>query len=243
MKQLLLILLLTLTTLFAHDARLNSYPQALEWEKMANTQSFAAFNLGRTYQTKIKDSDKAIFWYKKAYELDSQNTDAANNLGYLYEDLEKNKDAIFWYKEASKNGDADPLINLSLLYKKLHQYDNAIFYYKKAYEMGNIGGANGLGYLYETSLKDSKNAKLWYKKAAKKGYSKSYKNLALCNRDNGKKIEGAAWYIALIDLKYPKQKVLRYLKTKWKLTDEELKQAYKLQQTLDIPKHYTGGIE
>ena len=242
MKQLLLILLLTLTTLFAHDARLNSYPKALEWEKTANINADSAYNLALIYHTRIKDNEKAIKFYKVSYKL-QKSDDVANNLGALYEKTGKYDKAITWYKKASDNNHSKSMINLALLYKKLHQYDDAVFYYKKAYEMGNIGGANGLGYLYETSLKDSKNAKLWYKKAAKKGYSKSYKNLALCNRDNGKKIEGAAWYIALIDLKYPKQKVLTYLKTKWRLTDEELKEAYRLQQTLDIPKHYTGGIK
>ena len=275
MKQLLFILLLTLTTLFAQDARLDNYPQALQWEKNANVNADSAYNLGYIYQTKIKDYDKAIELYNLSYSL-KESGDTANNLGTIYEHIKNYKEAIKWYeissnygkteplyniallytkklkehkkaipyyKKAIERGDKDAPVSLALLYKKLHQYDDAIFYYKKAYDMGNIGGANGLGYLYETSLKDSRNAKVWYKKAAKRGYYKSYKNLALCNRDNGKKIIGAAWYIALIDIKYSKNKVLTYLKTKWNLTDKELKKAYRLQQTLDIPKHYTGGID
>ena len=242
MKQLLLLIILTFT-LFANDARLDKYPQALEWEKTANTQSFAAFNLGRTYQTKIEDDEKAIFWYKKAYELDNQNTDAANNLGYLYDDLKKNEDAIFWYKEASKNGDSDPLINLSLLYKKLHQYNDAVFYYKKAYAMGNMGGANGLGYLYETSLKDVENAELWYKKASSEGYGKAIANLGRIYHEQGDKTMGAAYVIAMINYGYTKKQVLKFLKSTRKVDDDTIQKAYKLQQTLDIPKHYTGGID
>jgi len=76
------------------------------------------------------------------------------------------------------------------------------------------------------------------------GYADSIKNLArYYNLEKHDKVLGGAYFIALIDIKYPKQKVLTYLKTKWKLTDGELKKAYKLQQTLDIPKHYTGGID
>ena len=168
--------------------------------------------------------------------------ETANNLASLYDDLKEYKKAEKWYKIGVNKNYLQSNFELGLLYKKLHQYDDAIFYYRKAYKLGDLEVANSLGLLYEQNLKDDKNAELWYKKAASKGYAKSYKNLALFNRDNGGKIEGAAWYLALIDLKYPKKKVITYLKTKWKLTDEELKEAYKLQQTLDIPKHYTGGI-
>ena len=240
MKQLLLLIILTFT-LFANDARLDKYPQALEWEKTAKVNADSAYNLALIYHSKIKDTNKAIEFYTTSYKL-RQSSDVANNFGALYESIKEYDKAIKWYKDAAAQDHTKSMINLALLYKKLHQYDDAIFYYKKAYTMGNIGGANGLGYLYETSLKDVENAELWYKKATKKGYAKSYKNLAFLNRDRGDKIIGAAWYIALINIKYSKDKVVNYLKTKWKLTQDDLNKAYKLQQTLEIPKHYTGGI-
>jgi len=195
MRQLVLLFLLTLT-LFAKDARLNNHPDAKEWEKVANTQSFAAYNLGRTYHVKIKDYDKAIFWYKKAYELDNKNTDAANNLGLLYKDLKQNENAVTWYKKASAHSDADALINLALLYKK-------------AYESGEIKGAYGLGYLYDVDKKDSVNAIIWYKKAAKKGYADAITNLGKVYHSQGDKVTGSAYTIAMINYGYTKKQVFR----------------------------------
>ena len=140
LKQLLLIFLLLTTTLFAEDARLKHYSGAVEWERDAKTNAVSAYNLGYTYQTQIKDYEKAIYWYKKAYELD-KNNEAANNLGYLYDDLKDYKEAIKWYKRAVEKGHVQSVYNLALLYdKKLKDYPSAIKYYEKAYEMGDMGG-------------------------------------------------------------------------------------------------------
>lgn len=102
-----------------------------------------------------------------------------------------------------------------------------------------MAGAHGLALLYKNTLNKPNKAIEWYNRAAKGGYTDSIKNLAryykLEKNDN---ILGGAYFLALIDIKYPKQKVLSYLKTKWNLTDEEIKKAYQLQKTLDIPKHY-----
>ena len=106
-------------------------------------------------------------------------------------DMKKYDKAIYWYKKGISNNYAQSSLELGLLYKK-------------AYKMGNIGAATSLGYLYDVDNHDFTNAIIWYKKAAKGGDLDGIKNLALLNRDNRKKIEGAAWYIALIDLKYPK---------------------------------------
>jgi len=103
-------------------------------------------------------------------------------------------------------------------------------------------GAHNLAYLYEGILKQPKTALEWYKKAAKGGYANAIKDLAHIAHENNNNIEAGAYFIALINVKYSKAKVLKFLKTKWKLTDSELQKAYKLQLKLDIPKHYRGGI-
>ena len=212
-KFLFFTLLFFVTVLSGYDSRLNSYPEAKEWLKDADTNGESAYNIAVLYHKNIKDDTKAIQWYKKTFKM--------NDKGALI----------------------DASINLANIYKKQQQYDKAIFYYKKAYSLGDMGGANGLGYFYEMTLKDNKNAELWYKKAAQQGYMKSYKNLALLNHDKGNKIESAAWYIALIDVKYPKQKIITYLKTQWNLTKKDLEKANKFQQSLSIPNHYLGSID
>lgn len=82
----------------------------------------------------------------------------------------------------------------------------------------------------------------WYKKAAKGGYANAIKDLAHIAHENSNNIEAGAYFIALINVKYPKAKVLKFLKTKWNLTDEEIQKAYEYQLRLDIPKHYRGGV-
>lgn len=105
-------------------------------------------------------------------------------------------------------------------------------------------GANNLGYLYEYSLKDIDEAKLWYEKGSEGGNINANKNLGRYYFYHGNnKLMAGAYFLTLIDNKYSKKKVLTYLTDKWHLTNEEIKKAYKLQLTLDIPKHYTGSID
>ena len=214
MRKLLLSLLLLFITvsLYAeakfNDPRLLRYPEAKQWSKDADTNGESAYNIGVLYREVIKDNNKAIEWYKKAYSLN--------------------------HKEARINAS----INLASIYRELHQFHDAIFYYRKAYEFGDVDGANGLGYLYQYDLNDDKNAELWYKKAVAKNHQKAIGNLAKLYHKQKKVNLGSAYLISLIENGYPKQKVLAYLKTKWNLTDEEIKKAYQLQKTLDIPKHY-----
>ena len=228
MKQLLLLIILTLT-LFARDVRLNDYPQALEWEKTANTNADSAYNLALIYHTKIKDTNKAIKFYQVSYKL-KKSSDVANNLGALYESINEYDKAIKWYKDATVLDHTKSMINLALLYKK-------------AYAMGEIKGAYGLGYLYDVDKKDYNNAIIWYKKAAKQGYPKAINNLAYIYKDKKNKLTASAYILATIEYGYGgKKDTLTYLKNKWKIDSLTLQKAYKLQQTLDIPKHYTGGI-
>ncbi|WP_324172443.1 hypothetical protein [Sulfurimonas sp.] len=134
-------------------------------------------------------------------------------------------------------------MNLGLLYKKVYKdYPNAIKWYEKSYDMGDSDACVNLGILYKEQ-KDIQNAIKWYKKGVElKNYS-SIKNLGNLYHKQDKNIKGGAYMIGLLSIKpEKKKKLLSYLKTKWKLTNEELKKAYKLQKTL-VPNPYTGGIE
>lgn len=241
-KNICLILLLLTAALFAEtDRRLNHYPKALEWLQDADTNGESAYNIGVLYHQEIKDNDKAIEWYKKAYHMNDTGSaqSAANNLGFIYSQTKKYKDAIKWYNVAIDMADNEAAQNLALLYsKKLHQYQDAIFYYKKSYSMGNIKGAHSLGYLYNEKLKQPKKAILWYKKAAKDGYADSIDNLSLYYLNKKDYITGTAYVIASIEYGYEKQETFEYLRNDWKIDEDTIKQAYQLQKTLDIPKHY-----
>jgi len=239
-KSLLFIFLLT-STLLARDTRLDNYTDAKEWERKATSEGYAAFNLGVVYHKNIQDFEKAIYWYEKAYGMSDKDSSvsAASNLGYLYDDLNQYTKAIEWYKRAIVQGDKDAASNLGLLYKeKLQNYDLAIAYYTKAYEMGSMEGANNLGYLHEHTFNNLKQAEIWYKKAVAKNNQQAIGNLAKFYYKQNQKQLGTAYLISLINNGYSNQKFFYYLKTRWSLSDEEIKKAYQLQKTLDIPKHY-----
>ena len=278
-KKALILLFLTFITLFANDTKLSKYPEAQKWLQEASTQGYAAFNLGVLYHKTIKDTDKAIEWYKKAYALPDRASaaSAASNLGYLFDDLNQYNDAVTWYKRAIEKDNKNALLNLALLYdlklnkpklsipyyeklyeqgnksapyslgclyeEKLHVYEKAIEWYKKAYLLGNIGGAHALALLYKRTLNNPQKAIEWYEKAARDGYIGSINNLGVLYHNQEDNIHAGAYFIALIAYGEPKDDILDFLKNDWKLDRDTLQKAYELQKTLDIPKHYTGGID
>jgi hypothetical protein len=242
-KYILLALLLININLSANDTRLEKYANTTTWLQDADTNADSAFNLGLTYHKKIKDYDKAEYWYKKAYKLDSKDADIIYSLGLLYKHKKNYKEAIKWYKQGINAGDGDSAFSLALLYEEnLKDYPTAIKYYKTAYKLGHIGATYNLAMLYEDSLKDIPNAIKWYKIAINMGHVSAVKNLAYYYRNNGQRILAGAYSISLINVKYTKKRMLGFLKNKLKFTNAELQEAYKLQLKLDIPKHYKGGI-
>jgi uncharacterized protein len=255
--KLLLITLLLGTTLLAevfhkpdYDPRLSIDQRALEWWNHADTDSASAFNIGLLYDIRIKDYKKAELWYKQAINIDPKNIKTIMNLGILYKNQLKNpKQAEFWYKrilEIEPNN-ADGLFNLALLYEeKLKNPKLAVKYYKKSYLYNHPSAANNLGYLYDTVLNDMQNAKKWYKKAIKGENLNAIQNLGrLYHYKLHDNVKAAEYFIALIDNKYPKKKVITYLKTKWELSDKTIKQGYEAQlKSKVIPEKlkYKGGI-
>ena len=276
LKHLLILITLAHLSLFAYDARLKSYPDAKAYyENAVKGDATAAFNLAVTYHKRFNDAAKAIYWYKKAYEIGNTNIakDAANDLGFLEDRTLKNhKEAEKWYKKAIAKGSKAAAYNLAYMYdealhlpkqaielykqayhmgqigaansiglvykNQLKNYPEALKWYKKAYEQGDMSGAFNIGYYYDVVEHDFPKAITWYKKAAKKGYKNAILNLAYVYKDKEEKILGAAYLINLIAYKHSKTNVFNTLTKKWHLTDKEIKQAYRLQKTLDIPKHY-----
>jgi TPR repeat protein len=238
LKKILLTLLLV-SSLFAMDTRLNSYPQGKEYYEAAERgDPDAMFNLGLVYKNFIKDYQESLYWYEKAYKRGASG--AAHNLGILYkESLKDYKKAEEWYLKAIEQNDKDTPAALGLLYKNhFKDYPKAIKWYKKAYEIGDMGGALGLGYLYDVTLKNTKEGIKWYKKAAQGGHANAINNLNKTYANQGNPLLSAAYVLAMVNYGYAKEEVFNHLKDDRKLSDEEIKKAYQLQKTLDIPKHY-----
>jgi len=117
-KKLLFVFLLLINTLYAeYDRRLDDYAQGRAlYEKASVGDVDAQFDLGLLYEDKVKDFNKAAYWYEKAYKHGS--IDAAFNMGLMFKNLQDYNKAIDWYKEATLKGDAGAALNLGLLYKK-----------------------------------------------------------------------------------------------------------------------------
>ena len=105
------------------------------------------------------------------------------------------------------------------------------------------GGANALGFLYDVNLKQTKKGIHWYEKAAKGGHAEAINNLGKVYHEQGDNIRAGAYILAMANYGYSKEEVLDFLKNDWKLDHQTLQNAYEFQKTLDIPKHYTGGID
>ena len=200
-KYLLLAFLLINLNLNADDIRLERYANTQEWLKDADSNADSAYNLGYTYATKIEDTQKAIYWYKKSYAID-KNVEAANNLGIIYRYSKDYKEAIKWYKLGIDAGHGKSAFNLALLYEEnLKDYPNTIKYYKKAYSLGHIGATLNLGLLYDETLKDIPNAIKWYKIGLDNKFNESPYNLAILYKKTLKDIPNAIkYYKKAIDL-------------------------------------------
>ncbi len=208
----------------------------------ANSAAQDALDKSTMYYEK-QNYKEALKWAKISFE-EEESKEVAFNIGLTYKNLKDYDNAIKWYKKSFDMGNSDGGVNLGLLYDEvLKDYQNAIKWYKKAYEMGDIEGGYNLAMLYDVDKKDYKNAIEWYKKAAEKGHKKAINNLGEVYHDLKDNITASAYILAGIEYGYDKKETFEYLKDTWKITEAELKKAYELQKTLDIPKHYTGGIE
>ena len=56
-------------------------------------------------------------------------------------------------------------------------------------------------------------------------------------------IKASAYYIALFDIRYSKELVLKLLQEEWKIPNETIKKGYELQLKMEgLPKRYTGDL-
>jgi TPR repeat protein len=116
-----------------------------------NKDSSAMLSLGALYYTgenEIVEQDysKAEYWYNEAtknkiLDTNNQNSDALNNLGYIYfygrtkePDFKK---AFFYYSKAASLGNSNAMYKIGDMYKDGKfvdkNMDKAFFWYKKAY--------------------------------------------------------------------------------------------------------------
>ena len=152
------IILLTAVLL---TASINLFSQtAEEWKKLGNVELDSA------------NYEKAIEYYRKAIEVDSNYFDAYHNLGLSFDNLNEFDTAIEYYKKAISINDtvSDTYFTLGIVYAKQSNYDAAIEIAKKGVNLNpNYSrGYYALGIIYQ----EKGNwiyANLYLKKAAQLG--------------------------------------------------------------------------
>ena len=97
------------------------YQKACKWYRAAAKEGHghARMNLGRMYMEGkgVKaDREKAEYWMEPLFMW----YETAAHMGYMYEDgwpmIESMEDAIWWYRYAADQGDANGICNLGNLY-------------------------------------------------------------------------------------------------------------------------------
>ena len=134
-----------------------------------------------------KEFGEAKRYFKRAADLG--NTDAMNEMGYLYEAGHgvptDYVHARIWYQKAADLGNAGAMLSLGGLYDNglgvEQDYALACPWYQKAADSGNTIAMLNLGYYYEHGLgveQDYVQARTWYRKAAELGDTDAKDRLA-----------------------------------------------------------------
>lgn len=169
------------------------YRKANTWYRKAakGNNDWAMFNLGDAYRdgTGVKqDTETALKWYRKAYDMDGESkAEAANRIGLVYGMYGEDETALKWYEESGAEGCDWGWYNLGLYYQDKKAYGAAISSLMRAWELqGEAAGdaANRLGLIYGQFDKNEE-AEDWFEKAGKAGNGWGWYNLGAIARDAG----------------------------------------------------------
>lgn len=115
--------------------------------------SIAQYALGFIYKNGFnvkQNNDDALIWLHRAAE--AGNVYAQNELGHLYESINKSSDAVKWFREASEKGLPLAQNNLATMYRLGKgvdkNIDEALRLYELAAKNGNLIAKFKLGYIY-----------------------------------------------------------------------------------------------
>ena len=177
-------------------------------DKASKGDAEAQYEVGNWfYERDSKESLKtATFWYIKAAR--QNHVDAQIRLARCYEEgigvCQNENEAMEWYEKASSNGNIIATQKYLKLKYREEEYKNVIRYRAellKAADKGNPNSQFLLGEwfrIHNRQLKYSKEAFVWYSKAAKKNHGDAMLKLAECY-ENGfgvpiDNIEAIKWY-------------------------------------------------
>jgi TPR repeat protein len=125
-----------------------------------------------------KDYAAAAHWYRRA--ADQGNSEAQNNVGWLYENgrgvAQDYGEAMRWFRLAAEQANAPAQANIGRLYENgrgvAQDYGEAMRWYRTAADNGGAIGQVNVGRLYANGRgvpQDYSEAMHWYRKAADRG--------------------------------------------------------------------------
>ncbi len=195
-----------------------------------------------------------LAFYERILKYTPDSSRVYNNLGLLYNAINKKEDAIASYKKAIEiNPDyVGAYINLGIVYHTLNNKEEAIALYRKAIAINpDLAEAyNNLGLAYEANNK--KEAIASYKKAIEinPDYAPAYNNLGIVYYTLDKKEEAIALYKKAIEINpdfakaYNNLSIIYFYKKQYKLAIEYCDRAKELGFTsptlLEALKPYRG---
>ena len=110
-----------------------------------------------------KNSEKAIYWFRKAVEKDNANAQYYIGICHsegdgIYQNYEQ---AVYWFYKAAERGHAKAQFSLGLCYANgegvAKDLTQAVYWYRKSAEQGNENAQNNLKF-YDNSDSDDSNA-------------------------------------------------------------------------------------
>jgi len=122
-----------------------NYKRAFELfrEAAENGDSSSQHNLGYFYDEGLyvaKDSNKALFWYKRAHSQGDGS--AASNIALIYKAQKEYTKALWWFHRAVKLQDHDSYFEIAQLYEQglgvNQSIPKAVAFYRKAAGAENV---------------------------------------------------------------------------------------------------------
>jgi tetratricopeptide (TPR) repeat protein len=152
-----------------YNLALNDFNSAI---KISPNQSDLYYDRSNLYFENIKNFEKAIEDLVVFLKYEPNNIDALNQIGLIYEEMNKIEDAIYYYqkginsKELNSNSKAYCFANLGRLNSNIGNFKDALYFYDKAIEISDTTFKaefySERGLLYEEDLKDFDKALVDY---------------------------------------------------------------------------------
>lgn len=127
-------------------------------------------SLDKNFKIKLYNSDPMN---KLRCLVEEEEIVAMNSIGEMYYKEQSYKEAIYWYKKASQEGNFTAMGNIGFMYYNgqgvKQDYEEAMYWYKKSYKEGNSGIMMNIGNMYYEGkgvIKDYRKAMQCYKKAS-----------------------------------------------------------------------------